>query len=55
MAALITAATGRPVDLEGGDRGEFTVWVDDEVVAKKTLMGFPDEDEVVRRVEAALS
>jgi len=30
-----------------GDRGEFTVWADDTQIAKKTLLGFPEPDDVV--------
>lgn len=55
MAAAIERATGVEVELVSGDRGEFTVRVGDEVVARKTLMGFPDEDKVVEAVRDALS
>lgn len=54
MAASITQATGEAVDLVGGGRGEFSVWVDGEAVAKKSIFGFPAEDELVRDVAAAL-
>lgn len=37
-----------------GHGGIFTVAVDGVVVAKKTLTGFPSEEEVVRAVEKAL-
>lgn len=52
---MITEATGQAVDLESGDRGEFSVWVDDVVVAKKTLLGYPAEAEVIARVKDALA
>lgn len=55
MAALITEATGEPVELKSGARGEFTVAVDDVAVAQKSLMGFPAEDAVVTNVKAALA
>ncbi len=35
MAALIQAETGIEPEIGGGGRGEFTVWVGDEIVAKK--------------------
>ena len=54
MAATITAATGVAVDLEPGDRGEFTVWVAEEVVARKSWEGFPDAGIVVERVSEKL-
>lgn len=54
MAAAITDATDLPVELVPGDRGEFTVWVGDAVVARKTLDGFPEPVEVVRAVDHAL-
>lgn len=54
MAAAITTATGVPVDLVSGDRGEFSVWVGDRVVSKKTIDGFPEPAEAVIAVQAAL-
>ena len=39
--------------IEGG-RGEFTVWVGDQVVAKKNWLGFPDDEKVVTAVREAL-
>jgi predicted Rdx family selenoprotein len=41
------------VALVSGDRGEFTVWVGDAVVAKKGPGGFPSEDDVIKRVRDA--
>jgi hypothetical protein len=37
-----------------GDRGEFTVWVGDEVVAKKGWLGFPDDEKVLEAVRATM-
>ncbi len=37
-----------------GSRGEFTVWVDGTVVAKKTLDGFPTEQACLEAVQGAL-
>jgi hypothetical protein len=54
VAALITEATGEQVQLVSGGRGEFSVVVNDVTVAKKTLMGFPNEDTVVANVQTAL-
>lgn len=38
-----------------GDRGVFEVRVDDRVVIKKTLDGFPSEDAIVTAVRSALA
>lgn len=54
MAALITEATGERVALVSGGRGEFSIVVNDVIVAKKTLMGFPNEEIVVANVQTAL-
>ena len=54
MAALITKDLGLPVDITPGGHGEFTVWVGDQVVAKKDSRGFPDDGEVVESVRNAL-
>lgn len=40
--------------LKSGGRGEFSVVVNDMIVAKKTLMGFPNEETVVANVQTAL-
>jgi hypothetical protein len=37
-----------------GARGEFSIRVGDEVVARKDARGFPDEDEVLSQVARAL-
>jgi hypothetical protein len=38
-----------------GDRGEFTVWVGDRVVSKKTWLGFPADEKVLEAVREALA
>ena len=53
MAAAIKSAVSVEPDLVEGARGEFTVWVGDRVVAKKTLRGFPTDEEIVRAVREA--
>ena len=54
MAALIEQATGATPELVDGKRGEFTVWVNGVVVARKDSSGFPADDEVVTAVRGAL-
>ncbi len=54
MAALIKQEAGINVDLVVGGRGEFTVWVGEETVAKKDASGFPADEEVVTAVRRAL-
>jgi hypothetical protein len=51
VAALIKDAVGADVELREGGRGEFTVWVGDEVVAQKDANGFPEDNEVVAAVQ----
>jgi hypothetical protein len=55
VAALIKAATGIEPELVVGGRGEFTVWVGEETVAKKNASGFPTEEEAVGAVRRALA
>lgn len=54
MAALIQEELDLPVDLVIGKSGEFTVWVDQVCVEKKTLDGFPDDQACVNAVARAL-
>jgi hypothetical protein len=54
VAVLITEATGVEVDVVEGSRGEFSVRVGDEIVARKDARGFPRDDEVVAAVQRAL-
>lgn len=54
MAATITRATGLPVELVSGGRGEFTVRLDDTIVAQKTAGGFPTPEACADAVQRAL-
>lgn len=51
---LLREELGVETELEQGSGGIFEVKVDGRVVAKKTFLGFPEESEMVRRVEQAL-
>jgi hypothetical protein len=55
VAALIKEQLGADSELVEGGRGEFTVWVGDEVVAKKDLQGFPSDDEALNAVKQAVA
>ena len=55
MAAIIKQATGADAELVEGGRGEFTVWVGEEVVAQKDSIGFPADDEALAAVQQALA
>lgn len=55
MADLLKKELGVETKLIAGDRGEFTVWVGDEVVAKKNWLGFPADEKVLEAVRAALA
>jgi hypothetical protein len=55
VAALIQRETGIEPELVEGGRGEFTAWVGEVTVARKTALGFPTDDEVLAAVRAALA
>lgn len=55
MAELLKKELGVETKLIEGDRGEFTVWVGDSVVAKKNWLGFPDDEKVLAAVRETLS
>ena len=54
MAALIKGELGIDSELSEGGRGEFTVWVGDQVVAKKDTQGFPTDEEALKAVTQAV-
>jgi hypothetical protein len=55
VAALIKKETGADSELIEGGRGEFTVWVGEELVARKDSEGFPAEDQALAAVIQALA
>jgi len=54
VADLLKRELRIAVDLVAGERGEFTVWVDDQVVSKKGWRGFPNDEDVLGKVRAEL-
>jgi hypothetical protein len=54
-AALIKDETGLESELIEGGRGEFTVWVGEDLAAKKTPLGFPTDEEILRAIQKRLS
>lgn len=54
MAALLEERLGVKAQLVVGRTGEFTVWVGEQVVARKTLDGFPSEETCLQAVASAL-
>ena len=54
MAALIKDELGIDSELTEGGRGEFTVWVGDDVVAKKDSQGFPSDEDALAAVKRAV-
>jgi hypothetical protein len=54
VADLLKKELNVETKLIEGDRGEFTVWVGDEVVAKKNWLGFPADEKVLEAVRAAV-
>jgi hypothetical protein len=55
VAALIKDRLGLDTDLESGNRGEFTVWVDGMKVAEKSRTGFPAEPAIIETVRKAVA
>ena len=55
MADLLKKELNVETELIEGDRGEFTVWVADKVVAKKGWLGFPDDEKVLAAVRDAFA
>ncbi len=55
MAATLQEHLDIQATIEPGDRGEFTVWVGDQVVARKTLDGFPSPETCRDAVRDALA
>jgi hypothetical protein len=54
VAAELKRELGLDATLVVGSSGEFTVWLDDKLVAEKHAGQFPAPNEVVAAVEAAL-
>ena len=54
MADMIKRELGIEAELQEGDRGEFTVWVNDKVVAKKGWFRFPQNERVLSAVRQEL-
>jgi hypothetical protein len=54
VAAEVKKATGLDAQLLVGGSGEFTVWLDDKLVAEKKMGMFPSADAVVAAVKAVL-
>jgi hypothetical protein len=50
VAALISQAVGVVPALVVGNRGEFTVWVDDDLIGRKEAA----DDEIVTAVDRAI-
>jgi hypothetical protein len=53
VAAEIKRETGLDAELLVGGSGEFTVWLDDKLLAEKKMGVFPDAARVVAAVKAA--
>jgi hypothetical protein len=54
VAAVLKKEIGIDSELVEGQRGEFTVWVGEELVAQKDALGFPSEDDVLAAVRKTL-
>jgi hypothetical protein len=54
VAAEVKRATGLDADLKVGNSGEFTIWLDDKLVAEKQRGEFPAPDVVVANLKKLL-
>lgn len=54
MAEMLKKEVGIEAKLQEGDRGEFSVMVNDKVVVKKGLLFFPKDKKVLAAVNQAL-
>ena len=55
MAAQLKKDLGIDALMVVGRSGEFTVWLDEKLIAEKEFSGFPDPDDVVDAVRDASS
>jgi hypothetical protein len=55
VAALLRKELDAEVETTGGNKGEFTVWVGDKLVARKSVLRFPSDQKVLEAVRAALT
>jgi hypothetical protein len=55
VAELIRRELGTEPELVEGERGEFTVWVGDRMVAKKGWVRFPSDQRVLSAVRQTLA
>src|SRR5438876_1106452 len=53
VAALLKKELGVEVETVAGANGEFTVWVDDKLVARKSWVRFPSDQRVLEAVRSA--
>jgi hypothetical protein len=55
VAAFVKNETGIEVELDStGKIGEFTVWVDGELVETKDQLKFPDKDKILHAIKKKL-
>jgi hypothetical protein len=55
VAELIRRELGVQAELIEGDRGEFSVWVDNQIVAKKGWVRFPSDQKILTVVRQAIA
>jgi hypothetical protein len=55
VVAKIKSELGVEAEVVVGDRGEFTVWVDERQVARKGWLRFPSDAKVLAAVREALA
>ncbi|HLL71941.1 MAG TPA: hypothetical protein VK363_10940 [Pyrinomonadaceae bacterium] len=54
MAALVRSETGIEPRLVQGRMGEFSVWLDDKLILKRSWLKLPTDEQVLAAVRSAL-
>jgi|GEM_PF-3211770 len=54
LAIEIKRELDREAKLMVGHVGEFTIWVDDKPIARKTILGFPSDGKVIKGLKKEL-
>lgn len=54
LAEVINKEIGMKANLMVGHVGEFTIWVDDKPIVRKTIFGFPSESKVIKGLKKEL-
>jgi hypothetical protein len=54
LAEVINKEIGMKANLMVGHVGEFSIWVEDKPIARKTIFGFPSDSKVIKGLKKEL-